>query len=133
MATNHKLEELTIKTIQLELEQVCVNAVIHGKVLNPQNLEIHVKNALDAYGHQIVAHLVAFLYTDTIKEIKWPETWWDHFKLRWFGPYIYETLGWAGFGPIKYKRYKVKVMYPDIPFDGSSRHKVYIQEDIRWP
>lgn len=80
---------------------------------------------------QMVWQLKAWFVTQELEEIKVPATWWDHFKLTFFGEYIEETIGFFGFKNVRYKNVaKMKAYYPEYPIPdlGTPYLKIVTEE-----
>ena len=70
-----------------------------------------------AYFAEWIVHTWADFPTQQLRrqEVRWPRTWWEHFKLRWFPPWLVRRF------PVRYQTrvFDTRLAYPHLALPES--------------
>ena len=105
--------------IRLNIKKLCVIHNVKREVLEFD------------WGRSSIAEMLFFTLTrniasQVIREITYPETWWDAFKAKWFPCWLERKF------PVKYKKWKAVEMYPRMSvegWEGGEKFRGFIEEN----
>lgn len=96
-----------IKEYTLEKFHIRARRYISKEILAMSKIEI--SDAIDEAIDCLVIDLTSFVYSQKIREIKYPFDWLEAFKERWFPKWLLKKY------PVQYTVYDLKRFYPEIP------------------
>jgi hypothetical protein len=115
-------DEPTCKRYMAEKHSLCCEHRVDKEMAALERANIELFD--DHVRHELRYRMESYIHAMPTKRIevhhRWPKTWWDAFKERWFP-------GWANrYWPIEYNRIDVSeqqyVMCPHLQIDSTQRH-----------
>jgi hypothetical protein len=121
--------EVTPDTIRLIEEEVQAQVDIDLREFGPLTARTYIHQAYD----RLTIHLKGSVFIrdeyEPIVVFQTPKTWWDHFKLRWFPPFLLKR------SPAELRDIKVsaKEVYPKLPMAVPKAQRHVIIETLDFP